>query len=577
MATAYYGQGSTPSRSSDLKSNAYKEPYNHEAETLLVQTKLAYEAAKVVGKEQKNIERKMKKELSKELPGCINKYNNGIKEIKDAFARIGDIVNSDKEDYRFADQIRGVDRRRPVFWKKKKEHERSRVEETFTGHQSESFLCLNKDGEIKQLQDKINELQDSLENLNQIIRSKDGLEKQHHAEKQHLQRKYEEEIHVKEEALRNLNQIIRSKDELEKQHHAEKQHLQRKYEEEIHVKEEALRNLNQIIRSKDELEKQHHAEKQHLQRKYEEEIHVKEEAFRNLNEVIQSNDELYRKHDVEMQAKEEALRRLSSVASRQMRDRNPNITDLSDPNRPTKIAEKMSELFDNQWTDAFDVLEREMDDRQIIETLLDTLMRVSDECRRLSDENFFERVQQSIESPIEATEIPKNRILLSDQLKQQIKEFRKIRAAAVLKDIEKIIKPRIKLVNHPEVQDYLSRCVEIGWLCAVQDPPLFLKAQSPLEFDTNAFKDYTKRGKYVEYVVWPALYLHEGGVLLAKGVAQGTDHKPTPVRNYVEGRQPPPALPYSKMQAASPENNAAQPGRATLAPSNNTSGPAKTK
>ncbi|XP_053399189.1 uncharacterized protein LOC123556872 [Mercenaria mercenaria] len=281
-------------------------------------------------------------------------------------------------------------------------------------------------------------------------------------------------------------------------------------------------SLKQIIRSKDELEKQYLAEKEHLQRKYEE----------------------------EKQAKEEALKRLSSIASSKLRDKNPNITDLSDQNRPTKIAEKMSELYDNQWTDAFDVLEGKMDERQVIQTLLDTLMRVSRECRRLSEENFFERVQRSIESPIEATGMPKTTLLLSDQLKQQIKEFRKIRAAAVVKDVEKIIKSRILLPNHPatEVQDYLSRCVEIGWFCAVQDPPLILSAQSPVEFDTNTFKDYTKRGKYVEYVVWPAMYLHEGGALLAKGIAQGSDHKPTSTRGYAEYTQAP--LQKTSVQAA---------------------------
>lgn len=37
-------------------------------------------------------------------------------------------------------------------------------------------------------------------------------------------------------------------------------------------------------------------------------------------------------------------------------EKNPNITDLSDSNRPTKIAEKYSELYDNEWTDALETL-----------------------------------------------------------------------------------------------------------------------------------------------------------------------------------------------------------------------------
>ena len=63
------------------------------------------------------------------------------------------------------------------------------------------------------------------------------------------------------------------------------------------------------------------------------------------------------------------------MASSKLRDNNPNITDLSDQNRPTKIAEKLSELYDNQWTDAFDALESEnKNEREILDILLESLM-----------------------------------------------------------------------------------------------------------------------------------------------------------------------------------------------------------
>jgi hypothetical protein len=52
-------------------------------------------------------------------------------------------------------------------------------------------------------------------------------------------------------------------------------------------------------------------------------------------------------------------------------DNNPNIADLNDRNRPTKLAERYAELYDNQWTDAFDVILKEQNDEQdTIETLL---------------------------------------------------------------------------------------------------------------------------------------------------------------------------------------------------------------
>lgn len=49
--------------------------------------------------------------------------------------------------------------------------------------------------------------------------------------------------------------------------------------------------------------------------------------------------------------------RLSAAAAHRLRDQNPGITDLSDPNRPLKLAEKVSELYDNEWTNAMENLE----------------------------------------------------------------------------------------------------------------------------------------------------------------------------------------------------------------------------
>jgi hypothetical protein len=47
---------------------------------------------------------------------------------------------------------------------------------------------------------------------------------------------------------------------------------------------------------------------------------------------------------------------LSKFAGNKLVENNPAITDLSDPNRPTKLAEYFSELYDNEWTDAFEAL-----------------------------------------------------------------------------------------------------------------------------------------------------------------------------------------------------------------------------
>jgi hypothetical protein len=55
-------------------------------------------------------------------------------------------------------------------------------------------------------------------------------------------------------------------------------------------------------------------------------------------------------------------------------DNNPDIADLSDKNRPTKIAEKNTELYDNEWTDAFEVFQTKYStEKETIEKLLQML------------------------------------------------------------------------------------------------------------------------------------------------------------------------------------------------------------
>ena len=39
-----------------------------------------------------------------------------------------------------------------------------------------------------------------------------------------------------------------------------------------------------------------------------------------------------------------------------MSEDNPNIADLSDRNRPTKIGEKFGELYDKEWSEAYEEL-----------------------------------------------------------------------------------------------------------------------------------------------------------------------------------------------------------------------------
>lgn len=49
---------------------------------------------------------------------------------------------------------------------------------------------------------------------------------------------------------------------------------------------------------------------------------------------------------------------ISVAAAHKLRDQNPQTTYLSDLSRPLKLAEKVSELYDNEWANAMENLEK---------------------------------------------------------------------------------------------------------------------------------------------------------------------------------------------------------------------------
>jgi hypothetical protein len=57
-----------------------------------------------------------------------------------------------------------------------------------------------------------------------------------------------------------------------------------------------------------------------------------------------------------------------------LRLNNPDIPDLSDTNRPTKIAEKFSELYDYEWTEAFE--SRSKTERNSEKAKIETLLNI---------------------------------------------------------------------------------------------------------------------------------------------------------------------------------------------------------
>lgn len=218
--------------------------------------------------------------------------------------------------------------------------------------------------------------------------------------------------------------------------------------------------------------------------------------------------------------KEGLLTRLSEVAGLRLCDNNPNIQDLSDTKRPTKIVEAFGELYDNEWTNALeDLLKTQHSEREAIDTLAGILKSVFETC------NTFARSQRMalLRGMALCGSCPENDLdALSQGLRNKIKTLQKDSAMDVYPFVKKQVDERINYASlDKEVKEYVDRCAELSWLMNVQDPPLVLnfKARSGDPVDKKKFSVYTKNGSVVDFVVWPAV-MYENETLFRKGVLQ---------------------------------------------------------
>lgn len=218
--------------------------------------------------------------------------------------------------------------------------------------------------------------------------------------------------------------------------------------------------------------------------------------------------------------KEGLLTRLSEVAGLRLCDNNPNIQDLSDTKRPTKIVEAFGELYDNEWTNALeDLLKTQRSEREAIDTLVDILKVVFETCNTFAGNQRMALLRgialcgSCPESNLDA--LPK-------VLRNRIKTLQKDSAMDVYPFVKKQVDERINYASlDKEVKEYANRCAVLSWLMNVQDPPLVLNfnAVSGDPVDKKKFSFYTKNGSVVDFVVWPAV-IYENETIFRKGVLQ---------------------------------------------------------
>ncbi|KAK3582888.1 hypothetical protein CHS0354_009694 [Potamilus streckersoni] len=252
-----------------------------------------------------------------------------------------------------------------------------------------------------------------------------------------------------------------------------------------------------------------------------------EVSIKRLNDIQDQNTDLKKEA--------ESLRlRLSELSGAKLSHENPDITDLSDPNRPSKLGEKYSEIYSNQWTNAFVALSKQTpeqtEDERIV-YLYNILIDGYNFCKDVRRTQILS-LEEIMINPAGLrgmeTRGKKQKEVVSDTFAKNLSDAAKLctnlssksMVRAFLTNGEKKSKygENIKLC-----EAYIKECIRICWHMQVHTPPLCidLKNLKGQKFVNDIYKEYTVRGKHIAFVVWPALYLHENGPLIAKGVAQG--------------------------------------------------------
>ena len=222
---------------------------------------------------------------------------------------------------------------------------------------------------------------------------------------------------------------------------------------------------------------------------------------------------------------------LSSIASKRMKKGNAGLTDLSDPDRALKVAEKYSALYDDEWTDALEELQENSSTiNPAIDQLKNILLESYDICKKSKSSNLLNSVHHMLEqNRVNPSSIGGFVTEWSEWL-DSIEDTNSGTASApreketkatLVQKLSKKLNTQMNAKPDSKLASYIEKSLEICLGMVNLNPPLvFNFPEKNSAIDTNSYGVFTNSGTDVDFVVWPALLLHDDGPVLTKGVVQ---------------------------------------------------------
>lgn len=240
--------------------------------------------------------------------------------------------------------------------------------------------------------------------------------------------------------------------------------------------------------------------------------------------------ELENQNEALKKEKESLMQRLSMVAGLKMKDNNPTIADLSDPNRPEKLAEQFKEIYDNAWTDILDYIteNNQVTDEIAVQQIVNALQVIFQQCTGKIKRNQ-KRIIKIIGYPENAVESQlTGGKAQHDPVLKIIKNLVQGSAERIYDDVTKKIKEEKEIeeilqIGGKKADLFINKCCKLCLFMCVQDPPVVLnfECKNGDPFNKDKFSSFTISGDIVDYLVWPVMYLSENGIIMSKGIAQG--------------------------------------------------------
>ncbi|XP_060605289.1 uncharacterized protein LOC132757860 isoform X2 [Ruditapes philippinarum] len=268
----------------------------------------------------------------------------------------------------------------------------------------------NKQGEITQLEERLKSIQQDnckkdkdRENIYKMTLKIDSLKNELERTKQEkIDRltSYKKELQRKESVITKLEQCLES---IQQDNCKTKKDIEESYKRELQSKANEITQLEERLKSvqQDNCKKEKDMEESYTRR------------LRNqFNQISKMQEQMKIVEKDHYEKESEWRKRLSALPAKILTGGYANIADLSDVNRPTKLSEKYTELYDNQWRDAFTYLSsnEKKGEEEICSLLVHAFCSIYSTCRRKADADlkaFIYATDELFEADDRAREIIK--------------------------------------------------------------------------------------------------------------------------------------------------------------------------